>query len=147
MIFFCMFVCFVFGHASWLVPWPGIEPMSPAVKAQSLNHWTTREVPKAYALNHYNILKNTKNPKIESMMPALFRSRLLQGVTRRSYEITWQKIPTDLVLRWMIGQNFLLTFSGCSLHFTVSTIGKQQRPLAYLWVLYVGLYWGPDTST
>ena len=28
-----------------LVPWPGIEPMSPAVEAWSLNNWTTREVP------------------------------------------------------------------------------------------------------
>ena len=28
-----------------LVPRPGIEPMPPAVEAQSLNHWTTREVP------------------------------------------------------------------------------------------------------
>ena len=27
-----------------LVPWPGIEPMTPAVEARSLNHWTTREV-------------------------------------------------------------------------------------------------------
>ena len=28
-----------------LVPQPGIEPMSPALKVQKLNHWTTREVP------------------------------------------------------------------------------------------------------
>ena len=28
-----------------LVPQPGIEPVSPAVEAQSLNHWSTREVP------------------------------------------------------------------------------------------------------
>ena len=28
-----------------LVPWPGIEHMTPAVEAQSLNHWTTKEVP------------------------------------------------------------------------------------------------------
>ena len=28
-----------------LVPRPGIEPMSPALEAQSLNHRTTREVP------------------------------------------------------------------------------------------------------
>ena len=28
-----------------LVPWPGIEPRLPTVEAQSLNHWTTREVP------------------------------------------------------------------------------------------------------
>ena len=27
-----------------LVPHPGIEPMTPAVKVQSLNHWTAREV-------------------------------------------------------------------------------------------------------
>ena len=30
-----------------LVPWPGIEPMAPAVEAWSLNHWITREVPRA----------------------------------------------------------------------------------------------------
>ena len=28
-----------------LVPQPGIEPMPPEVEAQSLNHWTAREVP------------------------------------------------------------------------------------------------------
>ena len=28
-----------------LVPQPGVEPAPPAVEAQSLNHWTTREVP------------------------------------------------------------------------------------------------------
>ena len=27
------------------VPWPGVRPVLPAMKAQSLNHWTTREVP------------------------------------------------------------------------------------------------------
>ena len=28
-----------------LVPWPGIEPRPPALGAQSLSHWATREVP------------------------------------------------------------------------------------------------------
>ena len=28
-----------------LVLYPGMEPMTPAVEAQSLNHWTTREIP------------------------------------------------------------------------------------------------------
>ena len=28
-----------------LVPQPGIEPTPPAVEVQSVNHWTTREVP------------------------------------------------------------------------------------------------------
>ena len=31
-----------------LVPRPGIEPVPPAVEAQSLNHWTTREILKIY---------------------------------------------------------------------------------------------------
>ena len=29
-----------------LVPQPGIEPVPPAVEAQSRNHWTAREVPR-----------------------------------------------------------------------------------------------------
>ena len=28
-----------------LFPRPGIKPLTPAVEAQSLNHWTAREVP------------------------------------------------------------------------------------------------------
>ena len=28
-----------------LVPWPGIKPMTPAVEARSLNHWTIRKFP------------------------------------------------------------------------------------------------------
>ena len=28
-----------------LDPQPGIKPVAPAVEAQSLNHWTAREVP------------------------------------------------------------------------------------------------------
>ena len=31
-----------------LVPWPVIKPETPAVEAQSLNHWTTREVPRLH---------------------------------------------------------------------------------------------------
>ena len=34
-----------------LVPKPGTEPMSPALTAQSLNHWTTREVSLAVIFN------------------------------------------------------------------------------------------------
>ena len=31
-----------------LVPQPGIEPTPPAVEAQSLNHWTAKEVPRTF---------------------------------------------------------------------------------------------------
>ena len=37
-----LFVCF----CGTLVPRPGIESVPPAVEAWSLNHWTTREVPR-----------------------------------------------------------------------------------------------------
>ena len=43
---------FFFGHGACriLVPQPGIRPMPPAVEAQSLSHWTTREVPRYSSL-------------------------------------------------------------------------------------------------
>ena len=36
-----------FGHMARgiLAPWPGIELMTPAMEAWSLNYWTAREVP------------------------------------------------------------------------------------------------------
>ena len=45
--------CSIFSHGMWtlgcgmwdLVPRPEIEPRPPALGAQSLSHWTTREVP------------------------------------------------------------------------------------------------------
>ena len=49
---YCFFGVFIFcvflasQHAGGiLVPRPGIEPVPPAVEAQSLNRWTSREVP------------------------------------------------------------------------------------------------------
>ena len=33
-----------------LVPWPGMEPKPPALGAQSLSYWTTREVPDFWCL-------------------------------------------------------------------------------------------------
>ena len=52
--------CGVFSWGMWdLVPWPGIKPGSPAWGAQSLSHWTTREVLKEemLLLGHYQILQ------------------------------------------------------------------------------------------
>ena len=52
-LFLFVVVVFIFGHTARecriLVPGPGMEPPPrsppPAVEAQSLNHWTAREVP------------------------------------------------------------------------------------------------------
>ena len=52
--FFNMFIyltalglsCGIFWCDMWdVVPWSGIEPGLPALGAQSLSHWTTREIP------------------------------------------------------------------------------------------------------
>ena len=32
-----------------LVPWPGVEPWSPALEPWSLSHWSTREIPRLWS--------------------------------------------------------------------------------------------------
>ena len=60
--------CLVAACVWDLVPWPGVEPGPPALGAQSVTHWTTREVPQ------YNIL----NRAFESVVPKqLLRKWLL----------------------------------------------------------------------
>ena len=46
----------------------GIEPVTPAVEVQSLNHWTTREVPQGFLHNGTTIapIPNTKNHEVPS---------------------------------------------------------------------------------
>ena len=42
--------CGFFSCGMWdLVPWPGIELRPPALGAQSLSHWTTRDVPSIFS--------------------------------------------------------------------------------------------------
>ena len=45
-LFFLILKKIIFDHMAGrvLVPWPGIEPVASAVDAQSLHHWTNREV-------------------------------------------------------------------------------------------------------
>ena len=49
----CLFLAFIFffflpsnAARRILVPWPGIKPVPFTVEAGSVNHWTTREVPR-----------------------------------------------------------------------------------------------------
>lgn len=49
LLLFVLF-CFVFGcgvTCGILLPWPGIQPVSPTLEARSPNHWTPREVSNA----------------------------------------------------------------------------------------------------
>ena len=52
MEYFSIYKCYFFfffwpccAACGIIIPWPGIEPMPPAMAMQSLNHWTAREVP------------------------------------------------------------------------------------------------------
>ena len=51
-----------------LVSQQGVEPTSPALEAQRLNHWMTREVPRAPILNNIiTIVRRCSIPGIESI--------------------------------------------------------------------------------
>ena len=45
-----------------LVPYPGIESVLPAFEAQSLNHWTTREVLALQLLSHFSRVRLCVTP-------------------------------------------------------------------------------------
>ena len=55
--FFLIYYLFRLHHVAWgiLDPRPGIKLSSPAVEVQSLNPWTTREVPYVF---HFKNLKH-----------------------------------------------------------------------------------------
>ena len=40
---------------------PGMEPMPPALGAQSLNHWTAREVPRLTSIGASRLLERAKD--------------------------------------------------------------------------------------
>jgi hypothetical protein len=77
LLFVCLFVFWLCHEACGiLVPWSGIEPMTPVVEAGSLNHWTARKVPcPHFWYLHLFMLFLTFSPK------ANFHDYLLQILT------------------------------------------------------------------
>ena len=55
-LFFFFFLAEPLGMQD--LPWPGIEPMLPAVGVWSLNHWTAREV-QALSLDYLRDISNS----------------------------------------------------------------------------------------
>ena len=66
-----------------LVPGPGIEPMPPAVEAQSPNHWEAREVPTLYFQGQLKVSchPSAQNPPMASHL-AHSKSQSFQRPTR-----------------------------------------------------------------
>ena len=72
-----------------LVPWPGIEPVPPAVEAQSLNYLTTREILLSLLLSslpHPPLLTNTSLPADILTFPLAF---FLSGCEHLSLTFRW----------------------------------------------------------
>ena len=70
-----------------LVLQPQIEPKPPTVEAWSLNHWTTREVPKRLGLNDH------EGSKRQHFRPVKNRSRVLFAIVK-----TWSNLTVHY---WM----------------------------------------------
>ena len=69
-----------------LVPQPGIKPMPPAMRAQSLNHWTTREVPSVY----FEMISLLLSQTVQMKPPQLVK-------TFRATFVCWDDGQTNLI--------------------------------------------------
>ena len=77
--FFCL-GCAVCGI---LVPWPGIEPTLPAVEAQSLNHWITKQVSCCCcccSFSHVRLCDPIDGSPLGSAVPGILQARTLEWV-------------------------------------------------------------------
>ena len=78
-----------FGWAACgiLVAWPGIKPVGPAVGAQSLNHWATRDVPPS---DSSSVLRKLMEAQWWSKSPpvSLPQKRIVSNILSNTFERT-----------------------------------------------------------
>ena len=82
-----LFIYFLPHHAVYriLVPWPGMEPVRPAVEAQILNHWAARQV------LGLSLLKHHENCKLSAYITVTTIARSTQrGIWGLHGEVCWQ---------------------------------------------------------
>lgn len=71
--------------STWkLISCPGIRPGWPALGSWNLSYWTTREVPRHYALKHY--VMNVRNPCLLKKLFKIQISNLLSTVWFMSFQ-------------------------------------------------------------
>ena len=71
------------SHSMWdLVPWPGIEPESPALGAWNLSHWTTREVPNSliFHFHSWEFFHQVSTPLLTKSNPSDFRDHWIHAL-------------------------------------------------------------------
>ena len=101
------FLCYLFGcnrsqsqhlgsfsrNMGDLVPWPGIEPSPPTLGAQSLSHWTTRDIPRNDLMRRAQHLHS--NMQGISFLALVARCRSLnRRYTERDYIVIGESIVT-----------------------------------------------------
>ena len=100
-----------------LVPHPGIEPTSPAVEAQSPNHWTTREFPvslfQRWPLlineSQSTVKKKKKNYFSELAVPRLTEP-WITGEKKQNSESQLPRLGSDCAHCWVaLGKSLTLS--------------------------------------
>ena len=77
-----------FGYGMWdLVPWSGIEPGPPALRAQSLDHWTTRLSPPSVQFHSVTQLCLTLFNPMDSSTPGFPVHQLLELVQTHVHRV------------------------------------------------------------
>ena len=116
--------------ASWgvwkLVLWPGIEPGPPALAAQSLSHWTTRQVPLPSRVRGSSVIimgfKQLKGFKAMNFFRTYFKPERLHCLRQRKLTSKFLEIigkgNSDKDLKQMKivflgGPSFSVRISGC----------------------------------
>ena len=74
-----------------LVPWPGIEPGPPASGAQSLNHWTAREVPSPFFLTASPSVTHSCQAASPGSCEQSLSARCWQAIIKLKQNLQWQQ--------------------------------------------------------
>ena len=127
----------IFSCSMWdLVSWPGIEPETPALGAQGLSHWTTREVPMLSSRGEEANGNPNRRTKLEIYFLNLengmwnYVLKLWHICSRACSQYSWD--PCSRVQYQEMQHMFMLW---CSIFFTVQlshlymTTGKTARLL------------------
>ena len=125
LLFFLTFIYLAFPGLNcgmWeLVPWPGIKPRTPELRAWSLCHWATREIPLSY------FLWKGSSRLIYQNSDWVTQFCLAQG--RTAAECLWP--PRDLNMGWNWVQ-FLLLYSAADVYWRLFWGPSQKITVSIL---------------
>ena len=114
-----------------LVPWPGIEPTSPAVEAWSLNRWTAREAPNSGCICRFLYCR------FSHLVPSENISLVWHMFTFKWENINWRQwcefLFTDKTgTTWTLFFFFQLYWPCCDLSFLICEMEQWDRTISTL---------------